>query len=51
MGGECNLMANWSCMPTDPNDPRVGIPGNGLGACLIGRDDDCHPKPTGNNTG
>jgi len=37
-----------ACFPNDPNDPRLGIMPDGVGRCMLGRDDDegCHPKPT-----
>jgi hypothetical protein len=46
-GGECNLMADKNCMPLDQNDPRIGVPDNAIGDCILVRDPGCHPKNQG----
>jgi hypothetical protein len=46
-GGECNLMDDANCWPNDSNDPRIGVPANGVGECLLVRDEGCRPKHQG----
>lgn len=43
-GGPCHLSES-GCFPNNPNDTRIGMLGDTVAPCLLGRDEGCRPIP------
>jgi len=43
LGNPCS-QADPECWPINPDDPNKGIPANGIGQCIVGREQVCTPK-------